>query len=325
MATDKPFSATEFSVDEDEDSEDNEHVRKRSRGERDSAPTLSSSGPVDLPTLCCAVCSKQRLDRAMQSGGVDASRYKYVVLDIEGTTTPITFVKDVLFPFAQEKVKSHLETTWSTEQTQNDIVALREQAKADKGNNALPGGMPDVSALVAYSSGAPISAQLLASTCGYVYWNIATDRKIGALKQLQGHIWELGYASGELSSIVYKDVPKFMSRMRRQGVRVCIYSSGSREAQKLLFKYSDHGDLRYLLSCYFDTKVGHKRESNSYREIVMSLGVDSPEEILFVTDIIEEAQAAKEAGLHAVLSVRPGNAPLPSSHPFQTVTSFEYL
>ena len=300
---------------------DEEHTRKRQRVGMNGAVAGVN---VDGPTQSCAVCCKKRQTIA-SGGGVDASKYKYVVLDIEGTTTPITFVKDVLFPFARENVRSHVVSTWADEQTRSDIAALRGQAEADLQDSSFASSMPNVESLLSYTASSNLTDELADCIASYVCWNIAADRKISALKQLQGHIWAAGYASGDLKSIVYDDVPEFMSRMRRQGVRVCIYSSGSREAQKLLFKYSNHGDLRPLLSCYFDTKIGHKREACSYREIVLSLGVDSADEILFVTDIIEEAEAAVQAGLHSVLSVRPGNAELPSKHPFQAITSMQSL
>jgi len=165
----------------------------------------------------------------------------------------------------------------------------------------------------------------LASLEQYVHWSISQDSKSTALKQLQGRIWEEGYTKGEITSIVYDDVPTCFERLRASGSQISIYSSGSRSAQRLLFKHSNHGDLRSAISCYFDTKVGTKREAESYREILTSLGCDTPEEVLFVTDIIQEAQAATEAGLHAVLSVRPGNEALPTSHPFRSVTTFDDL
>eukprot|EP00602_Paraphysomonas_sp_CaronLab_P004815 CAMPEP_0185023742 /NCGR_PEP_ID=MMETSP1103-20130426/6384_1 /TAXON_ID=36769 /ORGANISM="Paraphysomonas bandaiensis, Strain Caron Lab Isolate" /LENGTH=412 /DNA_ID=CAMNT_0027556481 /DNA_START=214 /DNA_END=1452 /DNA_ORIENTATION=- len=287
-------------------------------------PSKRQRTSIDSSTHACDACRKKRLSTELK---VNASSYKYVVLDIEGTTTPITFVKDVLFPFARDNVYAHLSSTWHSQETQDDISALCIQAAADREDTKLPAGMPCVDVLIAHSSGTAThdTEKLKQCLCEYVRWNIAVDRKISSLKQLQGHIWATGYASGALKSTVYDDVPFFLSRMKRAGVHTCIYSSGSREAQKLLFKYSNFGDLRPMLSCYFDTKIGHKRDAESYKQIVQSLGVDSPDQVLFVTDIIEESDAAVEAGLHTVLSVRPGNAPLPSEHPYNIITSFDLM
>lgn len=261
---------------------------------------------------------RQDEDGAAASGSI-AERHKYVVLDIEGTTTPITFVHDVLFPYVTANAARFLRETWTTPTTQADVEALRAQHEQDV--NA--GANPEPATLPAISS--ECSEEAVAALDEFIKWNVAADRKVGALKQLQGHMWNQGYESGELKAQVYQDVPVFFQRMREQGVRVAIYSSGSRQAQKLLFQYSDKGDLREFLCVYFDTKVGHKREVGSYEQILQSIGVDSGSDVLFVTDVIEEAQAAAQAGVDAVLSVRPGNKPLPAAHPFQTVTSFDQL
>ncbi|CAM9694363.1 unnamed protein product [Discosporangium mesarthrocarpum] len=116
-----------------------------------------------------------------------------------------------------------------------------------------------------------------------------------------------------------------MQRWKDAGRRVAIYSSGSCEAQRLLFSNVPSGDLCQHISAYFDTRVGHKTEEASYREIAQSLGVGDPSEIMFITDILGEAQAAQAAGLKAILSVRPGNAPLAPDHGFVTVEDFTNL
>lgn len=247
-----------------------------------------------------------------------AERHKYVLLDIEGTTTPITFVHDVLFPFATANAEAFLEKTWGSARTEAVVAALRAQAAQDAADGV---GAP----LIAVPGADDSQDATICSVVEYVHWNIRADRKIGALKQLQGFIWDVGYESGELKAQVYDDVPPFLARMADKRVRVGIYSSGSRQAQKALFQYADKGDLRDYLSVYFDTTVGHKREPRSYEEMLQSLGVDSAQDVLFVTDVIEEADAATKAGVHAVLSVRPGNAPLPASHPYRTIRSFAEL
>ncbi|TYZ63094.1 hypothetical protein PybrP1_002624 [[Pythium] brassicae (nom. inval.)] len=261
---------------------------------------------------------RARTEAAASAGPPSAAeQHKYVLLDIEGTTTPITFVHDVLFPFAKTNAEAFLAETWGSARTDAVVAALREQAAQD----AVDGvGAPPIA-----PDGAADKDATIRSVVEYVHWNIGADRKIGALKQLQGFIWDVGYQSGELKAQVYDDVPGFLERMADKRVRVGIYSSGSRQAQKALFQYSDKGDLREYLSVYFDTKVGHKREPRSYAEMLESLGVDSGKDVLFVTDIIEEAEAAAKAGVDAVLSVRPGNTPLPASHPYRTIRSFSEL
>lgn len=252
-------------------------------------------------------------------------RRKHVVLDIEGTTTPITFVKDVLFPYAAQHCLRFLTTNANTSETQSDIAALAKQALQDIADKVACPVLSDA-AFVAFCQAAvfnSVSSEMLEKLSEYVQWNIAQDRKISSLKQLQGHIWLAGYESGELVSIVFDDIPRFFKRMKNAGAQLSIYSSGSRQAQHLLFRYSNHGDLRKMLSCYFDTSIGHKRTSNSYKEILLTLGADSPSDVLFLTDVYEEAEAASEVGLEVILSVREGNAPLPEIHPFRTVTTFD--
>lgn len=236
-----------------------------------------------------------------------------VLLDIEGTTTPIAFVADVLFPYARARAEDHLRATYGTDETQADITLLREQVQADLAA-AVPGAVP----VPGPEAGPDAVASALAAN---VVAMIAADRKVTALKQLQGHIWRGGYLRGELKGQVYPDVPQALAEWTSAGSKVYIYSSGSREAQRLIFQYSTAGDLRPFLSGFFDTTTGPKREARSYAEIALSLGVESPGDITFCTDIIQEAAAAKEAGLQVVLLSRPGNAPLPSSHEFAVVTS----
>ena len=242
-------------------------------------------------------------------------QYKHYVFDIEGTTTPITFVKDVLFPYAADNARDYLESTWSTAQTKADVDEFIKQAALDAQDVSLK-------APVIKTSTSPPSKSLIDPIVDYIKWSIENDRKVFALKNFQGHIWSQGYASGKIVSNVYDDVPACFSRLKDEGKQISIYSSGSREAQHLLFKHSNAGDLRRFIQCYFDTKIGNKRESSSYSEIALTLGVDAASDILFVTDIIEEAEAAAAVGIDVVLSVRPGNAKLPKKHNFKTVTHF---
>ncbi|XP_021983845.1 probable bifunctional methylthioribulose-1-phosphate dehydratase/enolase-phosphatase E1 1 isoform X1 [Helianthus annuus] len=240
-----------------------------------------------------------------------------IVLDIEGTTTPISFVTDVLFPYARTNVQRHLDETYDTDITQDDINLLRSQVEDDLQNGVVgavrvpydeAGKQAVISALVANVEGM-----------------IKSDRKITSLKQLQGHIWRTGFEKNELKGVVFDDVPGALEKWHACGIKVYIYSSGSRLAQRLLFGYTDYGDLRNYLCGFFDTTVGNKKETRSYVEISESLGVHKPSEILFVTDVYQEAVAAKAAGLEVLISLRPGNGSLPENHGFKTVKSFSEI
>ncbi|XP_071730131.1 probable bifunctional methylthioribulose-1-phosphate dehydratase/enolase-phosphatase E1 1 [Rutidosis leptorrhynchoides] len=237
-----------------------------------------------------------------------------VVLDIEGTTTPISYVTDVLFPYARDNVRMHLEETYDTADTKDDIKLLRSQVENDLQNGVV--------GAVAVPSDDAGKEEVIAALVINVEEMIKADRKITSLKQLQGHIWRTGFHKNELKGVVYDDVPKALERWHASGVKVYIYSSGSRLAQRLIFGYTNHGDLRKYLCGFFDTAVGNKRETKSYIEISESLGVDKPSEILFLTDVFQEALAAKAAGLEVIISVRPENGPLPDDHGFDTIESF---
>lgn len=289
----------------------------------ESPTALSAAAGMGRTLQDASVSSAPKRARTADSNTVsNASAYKAILLDIEGTTTPITFVKDTMFPFAASHVESYLRRTWGSEVTSQDVEALRAQYLADKKE-----GIADLPHSKAFDSEVfdPRRTDVLGEAVAYVHWSIAKDRKVRALKDLQGRIWHDGFVSGQLIAQVYEDVPRFLKSMQSAGIPVCIYSSGSRQAQKLLFGHSERGNLRPLLSAYFDTSVGNKRSAESYTEIFNTLNVDIPSDILFVTDIYEEAVAAAQAGLHAVISVRPGNAALPEGNTFKTITSFDQL
>ncbi|XP_024522590.1 probable bifunctional methylthioribulose-1-phosphate dehydratase/enolase-phosphatase E1 [Selaginella moellendorffii] len=238
---------------------------------------------------------------------------RVILLDIEGTTTPISFVTDVLFPYARDNVGKHLSATYDSKETQDDLELLRQQASKDtkEGN---------VQAQLIPPSDAP-KDEVIAAAERNVLAMIAADRKVTALKQLQGHIWRTGYKNGELKGQVFQDVPEALSLWHSAESKAYIYSSGSREAQRLIFGNTNFGDLRRYISGYFDTVTGNKREARSYTEIFLSVGADEPSQITFATDVLAEAVAAKEAGLDTVILERPGNAPLPSGHGFRTAST----
>ncbi|CAL9120686.1 unnamed protein product [Musa textilis] len=237
-----------------------------------------------------------------------------IVLDIEGTTTPITFVTDVLFPYARGNVRKHLMSTYDSKETKEDIKLLRAQVEDDLKEGIL-GSVP-------VPSDDAGKDKVIDSLVTNVEAMIRADRKITSLKQLQGHIWRTGFENRELQAVVYEDVPEALLKWHANGIKVYIYSSGSKEAQRLIFGNTSYGDLRKYLCGFFDTTVGNKRESRSYFEISLSVGVDEPSQVLFVTDVYAEAVAAKAAGLQVLISVRSGNAPLPENHGFKTIKSF---
>ncbi|PKU67819.1 probable bifunctional methylthioribulose-1-phosphate dehydratase/enolase-phosphatase E1 1 [Dendrobium catenatum] len=277
--------------------------------------TSPSHGPNNPYKKCGYITSDTSVEAGLANGtqAPDKQR-KCILLDIEGTTTPVSFVTEVLFPYARNNVRKHLMSTYDSEETQDDIKLLRAQIlddleKEPSGYVPIP---PDEAG----------KEQVIDFLVTHVEEMIKADRKLTALKQLQGHIWRAGFENKELQGVVFDDVPEALKRWHTNGIKVYIYSSGSREAQRLVFGHSEHGDLRKYLCGFFDTTVGNKRESRSYFEISQSVGVDAPSQILFVTDVYQEAIAAKAAGLDVIISIRPGNAPLPDYHGFQTITSF---
>lgn len=266
-----------------------------------------------------AADKKRRLESsepAVKRARTTSRKHKHVLLDIEGTLSPITFVKDVLFPYAAAHVDSYLQSNASVPAVQSLIAALAQQNKEDQSAATKHADLPVI---------ANVDTPALHEVAAYAKHLISVDRKVTPLKTLQGLIWEHGYRSGALVSEIYDDVQPNLQRVVEEGGQVSIYSSGSRHAQHLLFQYSKVGDLRPLLSAYFDTKVGLKGEVSSYQEIALTLGASNPSEILFVTDILAEARAARAAGFDAYIAVRPGNGAITETHDFRTITSFEAL
>ncbi|KAF6129868.1 enolase-phosphatase 1 [Phyllostomus discolor] len=155
---------------------------------------------------------------------------------------------------------------------------------------------------------------------------MSLDRKTTALKQLQGHMWRAAFTAGRVKAEFFEDVVPAVRKWREAGMKVYVYSSGSVEAQKLLFGYSTEGDILELIDGHFDTKIGHKVESESYRKIADSIGC-STSNILFLTDITPEASAAEKADVHVAVVVRPGNAGLTDDEKtyYSLITSFSEL
>jgi enolase-phosphatase E1 len=226
---------------------------------------------------------------------LNASGVRALLLDIEGTTTPIDFVFKTLFPFAAAHARDFLLKHFDEPEVAEVLDQLREANRSDVAN-----GAPAWTAQ-SYEQEAEAAEE-------YVRWLIAKDSKLSALKTLQGKIWEEGFRGGELKGEVYSDVAPAFARWEDEGRRVAIFSSGSVLAQKMLFAHSAAGDLGPFIAAYFDTTTGPKRDDASYRKISAALGMD-PGKILFVSDVSAELDAAQIAGMQTALSLRPGVTP----------------
>ncbi|XP_049646244.1 enolase-phosphatase E1 [Suncus etruscus] len=243
-----------------------------------------------------------------------------ILLDLEGTTTPIAFVQDILFPYIKENVKEYLQTHWEEEECQQDVNLLRKQAEED---SHLDGVVPIPATC---GNGVDGLQQMIQAVVDNVCWQMSLDRKSTALKQLQGHMWRVAFKAGHVKGEFFEDVIPAVKKWREAGMKVYIYSSGSVEAQKLLFGHSTEGDILELVDGHFDTKIGHKVESESYRKIASSIGCLT-NNILFLTDVTVEASAAEEANVHVAVVVRPGNAGLTDDEKtyYSLITSFSEL
>jgi enolase-phosphatase E1 len=236
-----------------------------------------------------------------------------VVLDIEGTTTPIAFVYDELFNYSRTHVRDYLTRNFDTKDVRTDVQLLREQHAEDvsKGKEPPPLGEPG-------------AANEIDSLVAYFNWLIDLNSKTKGLKSLQGKIWHEGYLDGTLRSQMFSDVAPALARWRDAGLSISIFSSGSALAQQLLFTHTETGDLTSFINNYFDTSVGKKGEAESYRRIAQSIGVQ-PQELIFVSDIEGELAAAREAGMKVVLAIRTGNQPQESADQYPSIHSFDEL
>jgi len=203
---------------------------------------------------------------------------KAIVTDIEGTTSSLSFVKDVLFPYARER--------------------MAEFVRAHVQEPAVRRELEEVRRLSGKNLNEPEIIEQL------IRW-IAEDKKITPLKSLQGMIWEDGYKKGAFTGHMYEDAVRHLKKWKDAGIALYVFSSGSVQAQKLLFAHTDYGDLTPLFSGYFDTNIGNKREADAYYKIAAAVGIP-PGDILFLSDIREELDAAKSAGMQTVWLVRDG-------------------
>lgn len=222
---------------------------------------------------------------------------KIILTDIEGTTSSISFVKDVLFPYAAKQLPEFL-------QQHHNEAAVQQQIQA--------------TAELAQQEGRQISADdLNAINDCLVQW-IHNDKKATPLKALQGMIWKQGYESGDYQAHMYPDATQLLQQWHQAGIPLYVYSSGSVQAQKLFYKYSQDGDLLPLFSGHFDTTSGGKREEQSYLNILQHLQQThdiTAENVLFLSDIEEELEAAYDAGLQTCWLVREQDLPANTNHP----------
>ena len=276
--------------DEEEKKEDSSGSQPPAKKQKVTTPAFNASGAtnndVDLQ------CVGTTIPLVPRDG-------KIVLLDIEGTTTSISFVKDVLFPYVLKNLDGYLD-----KMVESDLKKLVQTLLEDL--RALDDSHP---AKVRISQEDPTTKNQKELASMYVRALMAHDVKATGLKSLQGKMWKDGYATGELVGHLYSDFIPMLKWCKDNNVKVCIYSSGSIAAQKLLFGHTSEGDITSYFSGHFDTTSGSKRESASYGTIAKSLGVQT-KDVIFVTDLEAEVHAADQAGMKAVVAARPGNAPL---------------
>lgn len=227
------------------------------------------------------------------------SQVRVILLDIEGTTTPVEFVHKTLFPYASRKLESFLREHFREPEITSLIQQLYSQHQADKRRGLQAPAWIEEN-----------DESLLHSCVEYCWWLMQKDNKSAPLKSLQGKIWQEGYATGELGGQVYADVPPAFKRWRLQKREICIYSSGSVLAQQALFRNTCYGDLTPQISAFFDTIVGGKTEAESYRKIAQNLAC-GPSDFLFISDAVKEVKAARDAGMQTILCVRDIRPPEP--------------
>jgi enolase-phosphatase E1 len=225
------------------------------------------------------------------------------LLDVEGTVAPISLVYEQLFPYARKHFAEFLREHSADAAVEADLALLTEENRAD----------PEAPQIVdvGYSN----------QTISYLNWLMDRDRKSTALKSLQGRILKKGFESGQLKGTLYADVPAALDRWATSA-QVAIYSSGSVDAQRLLFRYSIFGDMTSRIVSYFDTRTGAKTASSSYSAIAAAMNLQ-PHQVLFLSDLVRELDPAREAGFHTRLVVREGNEPVSVTHGHIAIHSFE--
>jgi enolase-phosphatase E1 len=213
------------------------------------------------------------------------NKVEYILTDIEGTTTSVSFVYDVLFPYFRKHIWD-LKNMTDNEDVKSAFEETRKLSKKEENVDIV-----SIDQVI----------QKLESWC-------ELDRKITPLKTLQGILWKVGYLQGVLKGHVYNDVPVSLQKWRQLGIKLGVFSSGSVEAQKLIFGFSEKGDLTEYFSNYFDTNTGMKRDVETYSTISKILNISS-KNILFLSDIVQELEAADKAGYQTIQIIRPGTVP----------------
>ncbi len=236
-----------------------------------------------------------------------------LILDVEGTTTSLAFVKETLFPYAATRLDAFLDAYEQRPDVAAILLEVQRLAAAPRATEPLNAAQgPDVAAgAEGPEMGGGSRAEAVSDNPRTILkaW-MAADAKVTPLKILQGLIWQAGYASGELQGHVYDEVAPVLRSLCARGYRLAIFSSGSVAAQRLLFRHSVAGDLTPYIEAYFDTRTGAKREASSYRAIARALRLP-PASCAFFSDIAPELHAATEAGMPCAQLVRPGGAPAP--------------
>jgi len=237
---------------------------------------------------------------------------KVILLDIEGTITSTLFIKDRLFQYIVQHLEDYVEKNWDDPSFKEDLKLLRAQAIKDSNKKGfLPIRTGD---------------NVQSSVVNNVLWQMSVQGKSTALKQLQGNIWKEGYEVGTLRGHLFEDVLPFFDKLTKLGKQIYTYSSGSTEAQHLLFTYSTFGNVSNMITKYFDSKIGPKTSDTSYKNIANDINVKCSD-ILFLTDVLDEAEAAVKAGCNSYIVVRPGNADLDPerSSKFKIIWSLDEL
>lgn len=234
---------------------------------------------------------------------------KGILLDIEGTTSSVHFVFDVMFPFVRRELDAYLRSAWGS----SELSHACDTIASDAGHASFESWCGNESS--------EVQQKVLRD---HVRELMDADIKATGLKELQGLIWEAGFTSGEMKAHLYEDVLPAIQDWSDHHLDVRIYSSGSIAAQKLFFGHTIVGNVNPLFKGYYDTTTGLKKESESYTTIANAFGCE-PKDILFISDIVDELKAAASAGMQAVLSCRPGNAAVDDAHRFPEIHSFDEI
>ena len=221
---------------------------------------------------------------------------QHLLLDIEGTTCPVSFVSDVLFPFAKQELSHYIKQHWDKSPDNEQIQAAKKEWLDDRSTESIQIKQQVIKG----------EAEEIDGLIQYLKHLISIDKKSTALKDLQGKIWEHGYKNGELKSQLFPETSECLREWREQGLTLSVYSSGSIQAQKLLYRHSPAGDLEKFFSHWFDTHTGPKKSAESYKTIAEQLH-SSPNKIWFVSDNGAECDSARLAGMHTLFSLRDGN------------------